>query len=218
VPRQARKEIQWPTDEQTESAILYAFDSAINGELGAGMLWYFRANELCQEFVDRYESISTLEQAAGILAAISPMKTWDQNVKEAHRAMKTGRHFGLPDVDTKVKRMLGGFHPTEVLKGPGIKGYKVYAFYECISDPQNSQHVVIDRHMWNLVLLGNPPKIIEQAKYSADQYEWAEQRFVTVAEALEIRPHQLQAIAWLVRRRQLGIAAEPEGKQLDLDL
>ena len=96
--------------------------------------WYLHANELAS-------TMAPAAEAAGVIAALSPMVSWSNNERLARYALLHGRAIGhFPANCAKANRIMYGEHPLSVLGG-----HKVRAFYRCILDPENPEPVLAPR-------------------------------------------------------------------------
>jgi hypothetical protein len=117
--------------------------------LMAGLNWYPKAHKFCADLARKYDT--SIETVAGVVAAISPQKQWDVNMRLAEQALDAfTKHAAIPRVNTpvqmrKVFKILKNLDPLDVLRGP-----KESCFYLNLAglDPNA---VTIDRHIWALV-------------------------------------------------------------------
>lgn len=192
-----------------ERNILRVYELANDLDRADGLRWYASAHEQAILTADR--NGITLEQSAGVIAAISPGLQWGLNVMQAesliraylaHAELPMVGVYGRKNVD-KAIRILEGEAPLEVLP---LTGPKVRAFYACILNPQTSTEVCVDRHAKCLALglrgtrkgaaSSNKDAIVQPAQYP--YYAW---HYRKLAERLGLVPHQLQAITWVAWRR-----------------
>jgi hypothetical protein len=106
----------------------------------AGNQWYEGAHS---EAV-RIAALSgfSVSQASGIIAALSPMKAWADNLKLAER-VALGDFSGHTGVQLdKCRAIIEGRPPEQVLGGR-----KTIAFYWSILNSGKCDHVTVDRHI-----------------------------------------------------------------------
>ena len=175
--------------------ITAVFDRASQSEVESGMFWYPTAHRIALES-------GSVERGAGIIAALSPMMPWDRNVMLAREAWGTGTaHGGLTANVAKAQSILEGANPLDVLGGD-----KVRTFYRNIVSPWGDG-VTIDRHAYDIAtntVNGNGYRGIGKRVYAE-----LSEAYVTTASMLGIFPTELQAITWVVWRRELS---ENKGK------
>lgn len=178
--------------------VLEVFNSASVSEIREGMAWYKNAHELATELDPENPS-----RAAGVIAALSPITSWDRNVWLARMTYKHNGLFGgtLQGSWQSANRILTGTEPLDVLNGP-----KVRAFYTLIADP-NSTAVCIDRHAASIAM-GKRLNGHQLSSVSRNYlryvrcYERAAKELST--ETVVILPNQVQAVTWVHWRNTKG--------------
>lgn len=209
----------FPTPEVAQERIKTVFAEACERDVTKGTSWYFDVNKLCEEMAEQSEHAHiTPVHVAGIIAALSPMRSWTDNINKAREAVETGTTRGLGHTIETATTIWHGFDPEIVISRTG-NNPKVYSFFKNIAYPQTSDDVTIDRHMWNLLFddLG----VVEKAglRFKDREYRWAADQFRAVAKQIDLLPHQLQATAWLAWRRKQGIVdGSDDSIQLELSL
>lgn len=176
--------------------ILKTFSKATEAEYIEGLGWYPAAfdfaSSLCPD----------VRKAAGVIAALSPRQRWETNKKGAKKVFRAinnhsnimPRVGGTYDNAYKAWRIAQGADPEAVLQSTNPrKYYKVRRFFENILG--NQELVTID-FLTARAALDNAPDWI-----GGKQYLEIEKRFQKVAGKLKIPPRELQAICWLVERR-----------------
>lgn len=212
------RDIHLPESDLIQSRLLGVLENATKDELLEGEGWYFKAHSLCQKLASTKKGLDTTRTAA-IIAALSPLTSWDENVRRAERLIKFGDVGGLGHAVITAKDILNGADP-ETRINRTRQNYKVSAFFHNIAFPSTSNDVTIDRHMWAMVF--DDVAIMDKAQlyFKAKEYGTVKDEFRTVATGLELLPHQLQAITWLTWRRMVGKSpkAKLNPNQLSLDL
>lgn len=170
-----------------------------------GLAWYSEAHLFCTE-IHRQTSL-TLGQVAGITAALSPQCSWQVNKKAAKHLA-----FGLDCVGytgykvnvSKAKRIMQGEDIERVL-GKGTRyGAKVRAFYDNILNPATSDCVTIDTHAIRAAYdLVDVPVHLIRAVFESKLNLEIQSAYVAVAKEYNVRPCQLQAVAWLTVKDNL---------------
>jgi len=163
----------------------------------AGLRWYQEAHEYALSLSKRYSI--TIEQAAGVIAALSPQTGWDENRRIADLYISDpAESVHTRDACGKAARILNGEHPEDVLGGN-----KVRSFYRNILSPNLSGPVTVDRHAIAILLgcttpefnVGPYRKVLERKHV----YRIATAFYRDAARRYGILPHELQAVAWLVQ-------------------
>lgn len=187
-----------------ERRLLKLYFSADALTVAHGANWYARQHKVCEELAHQY-GIET-EQACAVIAALSPGRAWELNVKDAESVIreyangKRGRKLSLVGTYgwrnmTLAERVLSGNELiADILLGP-----KVYAFFCCLLLPDVSTHVVIDRHA-KQACLGDWKAENQVVKNS--EYDYFAGYYRRVAKKVGCLPLQAQAIIWIVYRRE----------------
>lgn len=190
-----------------QSNILKVWRMATEGERANGERWYFDANQFASDLARRYDF--TIEQAAGVIAALSPNVAWLHNRIDAETlldAARSGRSIDSFKVRAyganklKAWRMAQGESPDAVLGGPKVK-----AFYANILDPHHSEAITIDTHAYSIWrgkrFTTNESPTEQRAIFGPAVLRDAAEDYKSLAAKLGIKPWQLQATTWETWRR-----------------
>jgi hypothetical protein len=182
--------------------ILAVYSRADADSLREGLTWYRQVNEEADRLAD--ENDLTVRQTSAIIAAVSPGLRFERNIEAAERIIKREPLTGLGvrwfDGVRKAKKILAGHNPDVVLKGNKVKN-----FAACIADPSNTLSVCIDGHMFSC-WAGKRITLDEVPPINNRLYHRIAGDFCFVARVLGVRPMQVQAVCWLVWRKQHGVA------------
>lgn len=187
-----------PAGADAVAAIEAVYAQALESEHLDGAVWYPSARHIA-------ESIGatlglTVEAGAGILAALSPQCSWDENVARAFAFVDGAESGAFEDALGKARRIADGADPLSVLGGR-----KVRSFYRNILGAD--QYVTVDRHAVAIVcgrsLSDREIKVLERI----GAYQSIAAAYRTVARRHGIAPSTLQAITWLAWRRLKGLPA-----------
>jgi len=168
-----------------------AYRAATAHQIDAGHRWYVDAHTVAASQAETYGT--TIEVAAGVLAATSPRLGWGPNVMIAERMLASGgtlERGALGRSLATARAICAGGDPDKILRGP-----KTNAFYHAIITAGGSPTPVIDRHAWDM-LVGQrqaPPPNLGQYRQAASVMERA-------ADILAVGVHEVQAVTWLVQR------------------
>jgi hypothetical protein len=163
--------------------------------LRAGKAWYDRAHEIAHEV-----GKGDVHKGAGIIAALSPQKGWEQNVDMAKQMVSKGPKdlAQYPVQIKKATRIHEGEHPKDVLGG-----MKETSFYHNIADPNDPHHVTIDRHAHD-VAVGKKYGSAERGLGTAGRYSTFHGAYNAASEKLGIEtPSRLQAGVWVGQEQGL---------------
>lgn len=180
--------------------ILKVYKQAAPEDVEHGKVWYDSAHQFCLEIGSRYNC--SVDKVAGIVSALSPGCTWEQNKRDAINAIHSLVHGTPMKVSTygqfveKVFRIWDGEDVALVLNGP-----KITAFYYNILRPDLCEHVCIDRHAFKIargIRKGGATAL------TAKQMRDTQAAYMQAASELGLRPNQLQAITWVTYKKIVG--------------
>lgn len=171
----------------TAANVLAVWETATAAHRASGMEWYALAHRIAHDI-----SGGDVVRGAGVLAALSPQKEWNLNIRLAARAFETGVATGnTGPCNDKANAILAGANPLDVMGN----GLKTRNFYANILDPNCPEAVTIDRHAYDVALaeraVGNKRYNLTPTRYAAFTAAYVE-----AATSLDILPHQLQAVTW----------------------
>lgn len=183
------------TREAYVQNIVDTFNVASYDQFRRGQTWYQTAHDLALMI-----SEGDVVTGAGVLAALSANKSWDQNKRLAARAISTGTPVGhVGDALGKASKILAGAAPEDVLPMSAKTGH----FYRCILDPADPDAVVIDRHAHDIAVgevYGNRERGLSTAK----RYAVVAHCYREAAQRLGRIPQEVQAITWVVQVERLA--------------
>lgn len=180
--------------------ITRVFRSATAEQVASAADWYADAYRIADALADKYGV--TVETAAGVIAALSPLQSWGANVNLAARFLAAGGlTSGYLSVGlAKAKRILDGEHPEKVLTSN-----KVGAFYAGIVSAGQTDVVCVDRHAWSLAVNhryaeGTIPSLTgKRYEAAADAYRKAA-RILSRETGIALSPAMVQSVTWIVWR------------------
>lgn len=178
-----------PTDTAMRRAIRRVWDGATAADLAAGLRWYEDAADTARALAAGTDGRVTFEQAAGVIAALSPRQTWARNVIAA---------AAMIDGDPAPRGVFGRQAATAraILAGTlaGPTGPKVSAFHRAIMG--DAAAVVVD--VWAARAAG--VAMPEGAGLTAAQYRRIAAAYTAVADRLGVDARDLQAAVWVAIR------------------
>lgn len=178
-----------------------------NTEFSGGANWYNEANELSNLFAADY-NISSLK-VAGIIAALSPMKSWHENkiITKQFLINGNGKHTKvMKDKARTIRDYKGGSERSFILKT--LNGNKISNFFLNIAYPNEAQPVTIDRHAVSVVL-GVSSTDNDCHNITNIQYEFLANCYRQAGLTLGILPNKVQSVTW-VKWRELKKAEKFE--------
>lgn len=157
--------------------------------------WYLEANSWCANF-DK----CSLSVVAGVVAALSPVKRWEQNLICAQDMIETGDCGHMGAFKDKARAILASDGSDEsILKI--LNGRKISAFYLNIRYPHKANNVTIDRHALSIAL-GHKVTDAEYQGMTAKQYAFFVECYTIAAMKVEISPVLMQSATWVYYRRE----------------
>lgn len=157
--------------------------------------WYKEANIWCEN-----HGVTTVSKVAGVVAALSPVKRWDQNLKIASDMICTNDcgHMGV--FKDKARRILVSDGSDEEILDI-LNGRKISSFYLNIRYPDKSNNITIDRHALSIAL-GHKVTDIEYSGLTAKQYAFFVECYTIAAAKVDISPLLMQSGTWVYYRRE----------------
>lgn len=178
------------------------FRQATLSEVQAGREWYETAYRAASGLAAEFSV--TLDKAAGVIAATSPLNSWGANVRLARKVIaaggtKTDGYLGLGLA--KANAILGGADVEATLRGT-----KTVNFYRSIRTA-GVEGVTIDRHAWSVAVNhrydGGVIPSLSDARYNAAVacYESAA-RILSAEYGMALTPAVVQAVTWVQWRNK----------------
>lgn len=186
-------------------------------EHSEGLIWYINANEYCRELAARYNV--SLQQVAGIIAAFSPQCSWSENKRFALSFLiNSDRQIKSKVQYDKALKILSLTSEKDIYNALALSGkaYKTKAFFLNILNPQLLTTVTIDRHAIGVCLQKTDKTYAlgdEYGNLTFAQYMFFKECYIEAAKQCDIMPQHLQAITWLVYRRQRELKAHTTESQ-----
>lgn len=175
-----------------------------NGLLTEGKNWYIEAHNFAFILSQTYQI--NLDKVCGIVAALSPGVTWEQNKRDAevlaqaydlnlHNEVRDHHYFSTYGQNVmKAIDILNSDFPPINFFSKEQSGHKTKAFYLNILNPIEDGSVTIDRHALAIAEGYNTSKPRSLTK---NQYRVFEAMYKTAASQLGLIPSQLQAVTWV---------------------
>jgi hypothetical protein len=184
--------------------VLHWYLRASDANVDFGLQWYSIANATAR-------SIDALRfhRAAGVIAALSPMNKWDNNVNKARLLYAnngvvnwdgSANGYGLGKNVEKAVAIYNGNDALDVLGGD-----KVRAFFATIVDPDGDHEPVIDRHAFDVAINQRTNDAAKRVLKRKGEYARFSDIYRDAASLAGIGPSQLQAITWVAWREAHGI-------------
>lgn len=178
------------------------FRQASLAEVQAGRAWYAEAHAAAVRYAAEYGV--SVEVAAGVLAATSPLNSWGANVRLAGAVLAAG--------GTKSDGYLGlGLRKANaIIAGADVEatlnGTKTRNFYRSIVTA-GREGVTIDRHSWSVAVNfryegGVIPSLSDKRYESAAECYRRAARILSREYGMELSPAVVQAVTWVQWRNK----------------
>lgn len=163
-------------------------------DLMYGKGWYNRANFFSLALSEKY-GVSEMK-AAGIIAALSPLKEWTLNKSMAEEFIRTkgviSKHTSMQTM--KARKILNQASTVQDVENY-LGGLKTVNFFNNIYNPFSKDHLTVDRHHIYLSLGWDAQSC------TTKQYEFIKQNTIILANELNIIPNELQSTLWICWKR-----------------
>ena len=111
--------------------------------------WYKNANKLAEIMADVQDTQMT--KVVGVIAALSPLKTWEQNLVCAREFIMTGDTGHMKQFIQKARDIVKSDGSDEEILDI-LNGRKISAFYLNIMYYDKADYLTIDRHALSVAL------------------------------------------------------------------
>lgn len=194
--------------------IIDLYHEASESQIERGKAWYWQANGIANNLAR--EHALSLEQACGILAALSPSTDWERNVSLAFTLAETGDCSHAYGDAIRKARLIRDNPDSDPLLFIG--GRKVRSFYHSVYWAGINSHVVVDRHA-HAIALGMRKPLGDWAAKALDapgRYQVVAAAYRAAARRAGIDPSEMQAVTWLVfRETYAGRDGRGYGRTID---
>lgn len=162
--------------------------------LFSGKQWYYLKREYCDVLATKYNT--TLQQVAGIYAALSPMKSVKENDRLCEKFLEGdySGHFSFQI--NKAKKIKIIYKPDEI--NTILKGNKTTAFFRNIYTPWDDEYCTIDRHIIKICNKG------ELVNITPKKYKIITNSIKSLANKVNLHTSETQAVLWLLAKRKYG--------------
>jgi len=175
------------------------FKEANKSDIKSGKNWYLNAHEICLKLQEDNKNVFTLEQIAGVIAALSPRNKWERNILDASNVLRAVRLKKSPEavkVCTFNKNKQKAFNIAKGIEQIKPTSKKTFAFVNNIAR-LDANFVTID--LWHLracfgatIESGLTPKI----------YDKLQEITIEEAQKNQIDGFKFQAVIWEALRNK----------------
>ena len=191
-----------PEQIELVTNIIEEYNGASPADVEDGKAWYVKAHSQVRQLAEKYQI--TVNQAALVVAALSPQLAWPLNIKYADEFLERGECGHFLSCQVKAMECLSGSR--QVLSENGKNALKTHNFAQLLENPY-ADLVCVDGHAASVALgrkvnKADSDRLTRNAK---NFYNVVEGAYREAADMLGLEPSTLQAITWLVYRARTGI-------------
>lgn len=168
--------------------IVTAYKEATPWQVARGRQWYPVAHDLAEIIGD-----GDVRKGAGIIAALSAQRRWEVTVDLATDAANGNVHGHTERMLSKVRLMLEGADPAELLP----MHLKTGNFWRCIVSPGDPDPVVIDRHAHDVAVGEKYRDCDDRGLSNMNRYATLALAYRLAARELKEIPSVVQAVTWI---------------------
>lgn len=168
--------------------ILSVYNSATNIKTN----WYVSANWFAQDLAKKHDV--PLSVACGIIASLSPLKSWTENKIIAQKFLQSGEGKHTKAFIEKPRQIRASNGDVETI-ALILNGNKTISFFINILEPHQQNFVTIDRHALSIALGRN---ILEHEGkgITYTQYQFFVNAYNVAGLKAKISPVLMQSITW----------------------
>jgi hypothetical protein len=144
-------------------------------------------------------NFKSVARVCGVIAALSPLKTWEQNKKITITLLQTGDCGQMKQFVSKANRIIESDGSDDAILSI-LNGRKISAFYLNIRYPHKANNVTIDRHALSIAL-GKRTTDADYAGMTAKQYEFFVQCYILAGMKVNVSPLLMQSATWVRFRK-----------------
>lgn len=154
--------------------------------------WYQEANNFARKLAIKYDV--EVSVACGIIAALSPLKSWQENKLIAEGFLKNGKGKHTKNMlDKALQIKLSDGQPETI--ATILNGNKITSFFINIYNPRQSNYITIDRHAISIVL-GRNIKESEGVGITLRQYNFFVNCYKLAGVKLGVEAIKVQSVSW----------------------
>lgn len=165
--------------------------------------WYDDALLYAKFLFSRQHDL-TVPQIVGIIAALSPQKSWQENKRLARDFVISGKQHGTTQAFlnkardiAKLNKQVGRTVTMEAQIVDILNGEKIKAFFLNILYPQKNTGVTVDRHTIEIAV-GHK---LTNHRLTVKQYQFFQRAYMLASIELNYLPHEIQAMTWVFWRQ-----------------
>lgn len=165
------------------------------GDFETNPNWYLEASNFAQELADTHNV--NYFKVCGIIAALSPLKNWNENMRITKMFLATGKASHTRLMTNKAITILASLEDDTLYQTilATLNGNKIKNFFINIAFPNHKEAVTIDRHALS-ICLNRSIKKHDYVGITTIQYNFFAAAYVEASEILGVLPCMVQAVTW----------------------
>lgn len=160
--------------------------------------WYLDTHRFAEKLSFNYNI--ELPKICGIISALSPLKSWDENKRITELYLHTGRVKHTKMFKGKADAILNGTGEVDEIADI-LNGNKITSFFLNILNPMCNQYVTIDRHAIS-ICVGESLTSNSSLQITTGQYEFFVNCYKIASHKVGVLPLKMQSVTW-VKWREL---------------
>lgn len=204
------------TTTKTVNKIIKMYNQSSNKE---GLTWYTEAKEFAEtmsmlfmydnptDFLADDDWDIKVTKVCGVIAALSPLKSWEENKKITISFLDKGISNHTKVMTNKAKAIMQSDGDISTISDI-LRGSKITSFFLNILDPVYNTGVTIDRHAVSLAV-GRELQG-DALQMSIKQYNFFVNAYRIASVKLGVKPLQVQAVTWVEWRKHKKRLREKE--------
>jgi hypothetical protein len=161
-----------------------------------GINWYYELNDYCKTLSELHGI--ELIKIAGILSALSPNCTFQQNIKSLEKLLRTKGNCKVSTFGNQKRKAIEILNTDDIseenIKTILGKGLKTRSFFLNIYRPETSYETTID--LWMIRYAKDKGLIPVKGVLTDNRYKIIQKHIQERANEVGLMPHQLQAALW----------------------
>ena len=178
--------------------------------------WYEEANDFAYGIVHQFLNIKEISVAkvCGIIAALSPLKSWEENKKITITFLRDGKGKHTKMFTDKAQAILDSDGNINTI-AEILNGNKITSFFLNIFNPKTSPSVTVDRHAVSIAL--GKSVTGDSLQMSNNQYNFFQNCYRIAAEMRGVRPLKMQSVTWVQWRKDKQIEQRNDSSVISTD-
>ena len=182
------------TEKTVYNTIKKAWGEIPELSLSSYSQWYYEHRDYCDSLAVKYDL--KLSQICGIFAALSPMKSVEENKRLCENFLK-GRRGGHFSVQIKKAENIKNTSNLKLIDNI-LHGDKTVSFFRHLYSPWDNNYCVVDRHMIKLANKG------ESMYITPRRYRVIAESIKKLSKEVNMKVSETQSCLWYLAKSKYG--------------